>query len=1127
MADQMAIAVGNARLFDDSQRRITELAVVNEISRALTATSDLGQLFVTIHEQVGRLFEASNFYIATYDGGDEWSLDYQIEHSELQPTAKHKLGRGVTSHILRTKQSLLMRSVQDYLAVHEMYDIPKIGEPAKSWMGVPLIVAGNVTGVMGIQSYDQEWLYSEQNVALFSTIGTQVAAAIQNARLLQEARVRANELASLNELSRTLASQLSVQQVLEEVWHGVSHLLDTTNFYIALYDAERQEISFPINASESVLDKEITVMPASQGLTGHLIRTRQPLLVKEEVQHAVEQLGLENVGAVSQSYLGVPIAIGDQVLGAIAIQSYTTARVYNEHDQDLLVAIAGQTAIALQNARLFEQTKRQASEAAALSEIMRDISQRVDLEFVLETAYRHIRQLLPTDVFLVALLEGERQLRYPLIYDEGQRFPSRGGEVRPETNIGRVILEGKSLLVIRTPEELDAEAGSMAVSVLGNTQRPSASLLYVPLTAEQKTVGALSIQSYELNAYSPDNVVLMERIASQVAIAIQNALLFEETSQRNAELATLNQITSSASQTLDLRALLDMVLTQTLKDFGFDGGLVTVYNETRHKLERVVRTGLPGRIPDDPAEGLENSLCAYVFNSQEPLVIEDFRQGGPIDVSGEVEAGYLSYIGIPLEAKGRTLGTWCGFRKSPGAFGKNTLTLLQTVGHQVGFAIENAQFFAQTQATLAETEQLYAASQRLTAATTLQEAVAAMAEGVPVTDINRAALWLFERDEQGQVAAAIVSAGWYSGQGVPVMPTGTRLSSEVIKAMPLILTTEPLFSGDLKTDRRIDPSTAALLQQQRIGAIAILPLWATGRHIGAFLLEAEGSHTFTDAEIRPYTSLAQQLATTIYNQQLLEQTQRNTQQLTILNELGRDLSQEIELDSVLNATFRNLQRLLPLDAYLVGLCEGDTDVITYPVVYDDGQWYEPTTGSLSSPTTTTQVIITGKPVLKLLTAEELADQSEVAGAMGDVNRPSASLLYAPLQIGPRTIGVLSVQSYQLNAYTSEHVQIVGSVASQVAAAIQNARLFEQIQRTARREQTLRELTARVRSSSDPDTIVRTAVRELSLALGRQTFIRLGDAAQLTTPPAPPAAVPVSDNGSGMEAEGRKVRTGGQ
>ena len=144
---------------------------------------------------------------------------------------------------------------------------------------------------MGIQSYEQEGLYDEQNVALFSTIGTQAAAAIQNARLLQEARVRANELAALNELSRTLASQLSVQQVLDEVWHGVSHLLDTTNFYIALYDAERQEVSFPINASESVLDKEITVMPANQGLTGYIIRTRQPLLIKEDVQRHSQPVG--------------------------------------------------------------------------------------------------------------------------------------------------------------------------------------------------------------------------------------------------------------------------------------------------------------------------------------------------------------------------------------------------------------------------------------------------------------------------------------------------------------------------------------------------------------------------------------------------------------------------------------------------------------------------------------------------------------------------------------------------------------------------------------------------------------------------------------------------------------------
>ena len=121
----------------------------------------------------------------------------------------------------------------------------------------------------------------------------------------------------------------------------------------------------------------------------------------------------------------------------------------------------------------------------------------------------------------------------------------------------------------------------------------------------------------------------MGNVANQAAIAIQNARLFSEARQRSAELTTLNQIISSAAQTLELRTLLDTVLKQTLEVFGFDGGLITMYNESRQKLERIVRTGLPGRIPDDPAEGLENSLCAYVFDTKEPLVIEDFRQGAP------------------------------------------------------------------------------------------------------------------------------------------------------------------------------------------------------------------------------------------------------------------------------------------------------------------------------------------------------------------------------------------------------------------------------------------------------------------------------------------------------------------
>ena len=363
----------------------------------------------------------------------------------------------------------------------------------------------------------------------------------------------------------------------------------------------------------------------------------------------------------------------------------------------MLTAIASQAAIALQNARLFERTQQSAHELATLNELGQAVSQQIEIDEVLEVAYQRLRHLAQVDAFFAALYDQESNtVSLPVIYDEGKRYAQPPFPFNPDSRTGQVILTGKPVLDLVSLDELAAM--TEVEGALGNVNKPSASLLYVPLQVGARTIGTLSIQSYEINAYSQDTVQLMSNVANQVAIAIQNARLFDEARQRSAELATLNQIIGSTTQTLDLRTLLDTVLKQTLEVFGFDGGLITMFNDTRQKLERIVRTGLPGKIPDDPAEGLENSLCAYVFNSKEPLVIEDFRQSAPIDVSDEIAAGYFSYIGIPLEARGRRLGTWCGFRKSAGPFGKNTLALLQAVGSQLSSAIENAYLFNEARA---------------------------------------------------------------------------------------------------------------------------------------------------------------------------------------------------------------------------------------------------------------------------------------------------------------------------------------------------------------------------------------------------------------------------------------------
>jgi PAS domain S-box-containing protein len=201
----------------------------------------------------------------------------------------------------------------------------------------------------------------------------------------------------------------------------------------------------------------------------------------------------------------------------------------------------------------------------------------------------------------------------------------------------------------------------------------------------------------EKRGWNQDEQLLAKQVTDQLSLALENARLLNETQQRNAELATLNEIIGSASQTLEIKEILDIVLQQAAESAGFDGGLITLYNETRGKLERAARLGLPGEMPADPAEGMEDSLCGVVFSQKDTLLIEDFRDGGPVDLTAEMEAGFLSYLGIPIESKGQVLGTLCGFRKTAGPFSDDVIALLRTIGRQIGFAIENASLFQATQ----------------------------------------------------------------------------------------------------------------------------------------------------------------------------------------------------------------------------------------------------------------------------------------------------------------------------------------------------------------------------------------------------------------------------------------------
>ncbi len=270
----------------------------------------------------------------------------------------------------------------------------------------PIQLGGVNLGGLGVRLPANGQLDETQRL-LLESLSREVSQALERARLAEQTRAaldetqqRTVELAILNEMSQALTAQTSVDGVLEVVYRFTSRLMDTTNFYIALHDPVQEEIEFALEARNGHLAYHVERRRAGQGLTEYLIKQRQPLLIPEDVGRHLQERGITSYGQRALSWLGVPMVSGGQVLGIIAVQSYTQPRLYNERHLQLLTAVASQAAIAIENARLIEATEARARQEQLLREIYARVSATVDPEFILRIAAEEVGRALGLETFV-------------------------------------------------------------------------------------------------------------------------------------------------------------------------------------------------------------------------------------------------------------------------------------------------------------------------------------------------------------------------------------------------------------------------------------------------------------------------------------------------------------------------------------------------------------------------------------------------------------------------------------------------------------------------------------------------------------------------------------------------------
>ena len=347
------------------RQRAGELSVINTVQDSLAKELDISSIYELVGNRICQLFDTQTVIIRTFDvnyQNEEWR--FAIEggkrlYSDPRPLI------WANKELIKTRQSLLIN--KDYLQFAALHGGAGVsaGLPPKSAIFVPMVVGDVVKGSVSLQNVEKENAFTDSDLRVITTLTNSMSVALENARLFNEtthlladAKQRATELTTVNNVSKALATQLNTGDLIKMVGDQMRDLFKANIVYLALLNKKTNIISFPYQYGDNMQPIRL-----GTGLTSNIIMNGEPLLINKDVEEKTGALGLQRVGLPASSYLGVPIPVGDENIGVLSVQSTEQENRFNENDLRLLSTIASSVGVALNNAQLFEDVKHAKMEA--------------------------------------------------------------------------------------------------------------------------------------------------------------------------------------------------------------------------------------------------------------------------------------------------------------------------------------------------------------------------------------------------------------------------------------------------------------------------------------------------------------------------------------------------------------------------------------------------------------------------------------------------------------------------------------------------------------------------------------------------------------------------------------------
>lgn len=1075
LADQAAMTINKIKLEEVAEKKIKELSNINNISQSLSVNSNLRSVVAQLVKKFAMALSVKKCSVSLYSSEtDEMEpllpIYYSGEMSEAQKAKygdinalagefRFKLAQGGIAKLVFDKG----RSYYSNAAENDPYILKNFVRAfeIKKVLVFPLFARNKIIGLVYAADKTDDTDFTTGDINTAEALSAQAALVLDNARLYSEMASGLKQLSILYQFSQAITSFTDTDEILKIGLDMVSQVLEADMLSIMLIDSADNLLKIKAAKGFSTDIANTISFPLGQGLAGWVAEKKQPALSGN--------LGLDRRFKLTEfekklaSSMAVPLTAKNRIMGVLNLNNLSSNRNhFVKKDLELALTLANSIAMALERAELITALDGRISAQKALLDTSSMLLGTLEVNQVLEQIAEQIEQMINFQRLTIYDVDWEKRQLSPILArgpfaEEIMADPP----FSMDTGItGAIARSGIAELI----ENSDKDPRS---TVISGTALDAESLLIVPLMVHDRAKALMVIGRDVAHGFIARDFELALLFANQAAVAWKNATLFTEiknsenkladTNSRlnlalkrqievNTELSTLQYLSSTILSSLKLEEILSVIVEGIRSSLGFEAVLISMVENNEKSLAHKAASGFS---PEefDAIKQTHPSVNQYLN-----LMKTEYRVGnsyflpfGKDLVNGKADgkskgdgteadeiwrAGNLMIV--PLYSKDKKLMAIIQIDKPiDGKIpDKRKVRSIEAFANTAALAIANATLYYEAQGRISELSTLYNIG-ILISSDIERESLLEKVVNVIRDTLHYLKIAIFMVEPQSKSIFIGAQCGY--GEELNMLYFTVGGSSAVGWAAE---NGEPLIINDVREDPRYNAIDARVLSE-----IAV-PIKSEGKTIGVLNIEDDKTDAFGESDLRLLTTLASQVAVALDNARLYEEAKRRINELSALQDIGTTVTSTLRLEALLDQICRILNDTFHYDKIAIMIADRNTDEL----VFKASLGYQNITGEMGKrfrigkDGITGMVAATGEPIM-------VRDVTQNQHYLG-IDDKTKSELAVPLKIKQQVIGVLNVESDNVDAFNQIDQRLLTTLASQVAVALENARLYEETETLA-------------------------------------------------------------------------------